>query len=125
MTVRPLGFLVWPSLPAVNPSLPLTDNGLPDRRRFQGSECVLTWRPRKCFSTSRRIGRYVHNFLFLENGKGQSTARSIVGGFWMIDANFKSSIYLKNDLKIAPLTVTPILYLSNGKRYALATQCIA
>src|SRR5258708_32253084 len=45
--------------------------------------------------------------------------RSMVGGLWMIDANFKFSIYLKNDIKVAPITVTPILYLSNGQRYQL------
>jgi hypothetical protein len=45
--------------------------------------------------------------------------RSAVGGLWMIDANFKSSIYLKNNVAVAPLTVTPILYLSNGKKYVL------
>lgn len=45
--------------------------------------------------------------------------RSMVGGFWMIDANRKASIYLKNDLETAPLTVTPSLYLSNGARYKL------
>ena len=48
-----------------------------------------------------------------------ATLHSMVGGFWMIDANFKSSIYLKNDVKIAPISVTPILYLSNGAKYAL------
>jgi hypothetical protein len=42
--------------------------------------------------------------------------RSMVGGLWMIDANFKSTIYIKNSVEIAPVTVTPILYLSNGKR---------
>src|SRR5258708_34709295 len=45
--------------------------------------------------------------------------RSMVGGLWMIDSNFKSSIYLKNDIKVAPITVTPILSLSNGQRYQL------
>jgi hypothetical protein len=46
--------------------------------------------------------------------------RSMVGGLWMIDANFKSTIYIKNDVEIAPVTVTPILYLSNGKKVTLA-----
>jgi hypothetical protein len=43
----------------------------------------------------------------------------MVGGLWMIDANFKSTVYLKNDVEIAPVTVTPILYLSNGKKITL------
>jgi hypothetical protein len=46
--------------------------------------------------------------------------RSMVGGLWMIDANFKSTIYIKNSVEIAPVTVTPILYLSNGKKITLA-----
>lgn len=37
----------------------------------------------------------------------------------MIDANFRSSIYLKNGVENASITVTPILYLSNGKKYVL------
>lgn len=46
--------------------------------------------------------------------------RSMVGGLWMIDANFKSTIYIKNSVEIAPVTVTPILWLSNGKKVTLA-----
>ena len=46
--------------------------------------------------------------------------RSMVGGLWMIDPNFKSTIYIKNSVEIAPVTVTPILYLSNGKKVSLA-----
>ena len=49
-----------------------------------------------------------------------SVLRSMVGGFWMTDPNFKSSIYIKNSVKVAPITMTPILYLSNGQRYRLA-----
>jgi len=45
--------------------------------------------------------------------------RSMIGGFWMIDANRKASIYLKNGLETSAITVTPVLFLSNGKRYAL------
>lgn len=45
--------------------------------------------------------------------------RSMVGGFWMIDANYKSTIYLKNNVETDAITVTPILYLSNGRRYSL------
>lgn len=48
-----------------------------------------------------------------------ATLRSMIGGLWMTDANFKSSIYLKNGIGISPLTVTPILYLSNGAKYIL------
>jgi hypothetical protein len=44
---------------------------------------------------------------------------SMVGGLWMTDANFKSSIYLKNVVETSAVTVTPVLYLSNGKKYTL------
>jgi len=37
----------------------------------------------------------------------------------MIGANFKSSLYLRNDVKTDPITVSPILYLSNGVQYTL------
>jgi hypothetical protein len=33
--------------------------------------------------------------------------RSAVGGLWVVDANFKSSIEIRNALEVAPLTVTP------------------
>jgi hypothetical protein len=48
-----------------------------------------------------------------------SELHSMVGGLWMTDANFKSTIYLRNDVETDPITVTPILWLSNGKRFAL------
>ena len=46
--------------------------------------------------------------------------RSMVGGLWRTDANYKSALYLKNILATTELTVTPILYLSNGGQYTLA-----
>ena len=39
----------------------------------------------------------------------------------MIDANFRSTLYLKNGVKNAAITATPILYLSNGKSFTLST----
>ena len=45
---------------------------------------------------------------------------SIVGGPWIIDGNFKSSIYLKNGVETLPVSVTPVLYLSNGAKYTLS-----
>lgn len=45
--------------------------------------------------------------------------RSMVGGYWRTDANYKSALYLKNALANAPLTVTPVLYLSTGANYTL------
>jgi hypothetical protein len=54
-------------------------------------------------------------------GKWHSPAvlRAMVGGLWLTDGNFKSSIYIKNSVKVAPITVTPFLYLSNGLKYQL------
>src|SRR5713226_2728018 len=46
--------------------------------------------------------------------------RSMVGGLWMIDANRKASMYLRNGLETSSITVTPSLYLSNGARFRLA-----
>lgn len=54
-----------------------------------------------------------------------ATTRSVVGGLWMIDANLKSSIYLHNNNEIAPITTTPILYLSNGKTLTLPDVVLA
>jgi hypothetical protein len=50
--------------------------------------------------------------------------RSMVGGLWMTDANFKSSIYIRNVVETDPVTVTPILWLSNGKQYTLPDTTI-
>lgn len=50
--------------------------------------------------------------------------RSMVGGFWMIDANRKASIYLRNGLETSSITVTPSVYLSNGARYRVAPVSI-
>lgn len=44
---------------------------------------------------------------------------SMVGGPWIIDANFKSTVYLKNVVETSPITVTPVLHLSNAARYVL------
>jgi hypothetical protein len=45
--------------------------------------------------------------------------RSLIGGLWMTDANFKSAIYIRNIVETDPITVTPILHLSNGVKYTL------
>jgi|SRR5450432_3035003 len=48
------------------------------------------------------------------------TLRSMVGGLWMIDANRKASIYLKNGVETSSIEVRPSIYLSNGTRFVLA-----
>lgn len=54
-----------------------------------------------------------------KRGKLTPAEQVLTGGFWIIDANLKSSLYLRNDLKTDPLTVTPVLYLGNGNAYPL------
>src|SRR5260370_24030231 len=46
--------------------------------------------------------------------------RFLRGGFWMTDAFTKSSVYVRSDVETASITVTPVLYLSNGVKVALA-----
>jgi hypothetical protein len=43
----------------------------------------------------------------------------MIGGLWMTGANLNSSIYLRNNVETDPVTVTPVLYLSNGTSYTL------
>ena len=50
----------------------------------------------------------------------QMVRQYATGGLWMTDADWKASLYLKNGLKADPVTVTPVLYLSNGQRYPLS-----
>ena len=42
------------------------------------------------------------------------------GGFWRVDSGFQSTLMIKNDLQIAPLTATPVLYMADGTEYDLA-----
>ncbi len=44
---------------------------------------------------------------------------SLSGGLWITDANLKSTLYLKNVIETSSITVTPVLYLSNGKKFVL------
>src|SRR5712671_5277914 len=48
-----------------------------------------------------------------------AVAQGAGGGFWRVDHSFKSTIALTNVLEIAPVTVTPVLYMADGTRYAL------
>lgn len=51
--------------------------------------------------------------------------QTLTGGLWIGDSSFKSAIYLRNGLKTDKLTVTPVLYLGDGTRYALAPVTLA
>lgn len=48
-----------------------------------------------------------------------AVAQSMVGGPWLTNANYHSVLVIKNQLKTSPLQVRPILYLANGRSYAL------
>lgn len=50
---------------------------------------------------------------------------SMVGGIWMTDANFKSELHLHNVVETSPVTVTPVLHLSNGTQYSLPAVQLA
>jgi hypothetical protein len=45
--------------------------------------------------------------------------QSATGGLWMNGVGWKASLNLTNGLKADPITVTPVLYLSNGQKYPL------
>lgn len=49
----------------------------------------------------------------------KATARSMIGGLWMTDANYKSSVYVRNVVESDPVTITPVLWLANGTKYTL------
>ncbi len=48
------------------------------------------------------------------------TKRSMIGGPWMTDPNYRSVLYVRNNVQTAPMSVTPILYLGNGAQYRLS-----
>jgi hypothetical protein len=45
--------------------------------------------------------------------------RSMTGGLWITDPNYRAGLYLKNDVETSALTVTPVIYLANGAKYTL------
>jgi hypothetical protein len=53
------------------------------------------------------------------------TARSMVGGPWLTDPNYRSILYIRNDLQTNSLSITPILWLSNGVKYRLSPVLIS
>jgi hypothetical protein len=46
-------------------------------------------------------------------------AQSVEGGLWRTDGAFQSTMMLKNILRDAPLSVTPVLYMADGTEYVL------
>jgi hypothetical protein len=50
---------------------------------------------------------------------GSLVLRTLRGGYWMTDANTKSSVYVRNVVETSSILVTPALYLSNGVKLSL------
>jgi Bacterial Ig-like domain (group 2) len=50
---------------------------------------------------------------------GSLVLRTLRGGYWMTDANTKSSVYVRNVVETSSISVTPVLYLSNGVKLSL------
>jgi Big-like domain-containing protein len=44
---------------------------------------------------------------------------SLFSGLWRVDGAFESSIRIRNELLVAPLDVTPVLYMADGTEYDL------
>ncbi|HEV2419115.1 MAG TPA: hypothetical protein VGX94_15070 [Terriglobia bacterium] len=50
---------------------------------------------------------------------------TLYGGFWRVSGGFVSTIRIKNELVVAPLDVTPVLYMADGVRYELPSVHLA
>lgn len=50
---------------------------------------------------------------------------AIYAGLWRVDGNFVSTLRVKNELVVASLDVTPVLYMSDGTPYALPPVHVA
>jgi hypothetical protein len=48
-----------------------------------------------------------------------SAQRYLAGGLWITDAGMKSNLHITNDLVTSPLSIAPVLWLSNGARLPL------
>ena len=51
--------------------------------------------------------------------------QELAGGFWRTDHDFKPTLQITNVLSIAPLTVTPVLYMADGTSYSLGPYKLA
>jgi hypothetical protein len=43
----------------------------------------------------------------------------LFSGLWRVDGNFESTIHIENSLVVAPVEVTPVLYMADGAEYDL------
>jgi hypothetical protein len=49
---------------------------------------------------------------------------TLQGGFWRVDGGFVSTIRIKNILVVAPIQVTPTLYMADGTAYPLVSVMV-
>ena len=45
--------------------------------------------------------------------------QELAGGFWRTDHDFTPTLQITNVLTVAPLTVTPVIYMEDGTPYSL------
>jgi hypothetical protein len=72
--------------------------------------------------------------LFSERGAGSAgvspafdptkAPHTLFSGLWRVDANFESTIHIKNSSVVAPVEVAPVLYMADGTEYDLAPVTI-
>jgi hypothetical protein len=51
--------------------------------------------------------------------------QELAGGLWRTDHDFKPTLQITNVLTIAPLAVTPVLYMADGTQYSLGPYSLA
>ncbi len=56
---------------------------------------------------------------------GPGSTYQIFCGLWRVDGGFESSIRIRNELVVAPIDVTPILFMADGAEYDLPTVHVA
>jgi hypothetical protein len=51
--------------------------------------------------------------------------QTLFSGLWRVDGNFDSMIHIKNSSVVAPVQVTPVLYMADGAEYELPPVIVA
>jgi hypothetical protein len=51
--------------------------------------------------------------------------QTLFSGLWRVDGNFESMIHIKNSSVVAPVEVTPVLYMADGAEYELPPVIVA
>lgn len=81
------------------------------------SSCLMTVASAQTASTPKDPGPAISRLPI--------SPQELAGGFWRIDHDFKPTLQITNVLKVAPLTVTPILYMADGTPYSLSPYKLA